>query len=91
MPANRRSARRRPEPLSGRAGKDAAMVKMRELANRGGFTNWGHVLTAYEALHGCAVALRLWAGASDIAEIDMICERWRRSNSSNKRRQKKPA
>lgn len=55
------------------------MAEMRALANRGGFSGWSHVIEAYEGIHGSAGVLRIWAGASDIFEIDWICERWHRS------------
>ena len=56
------------------------MIKMRELAEQGGFSNWAHALQAFEALHHDETRiLRIWAGASDVAAIDMIRETWRRA------------
>ena len=48
------------------------MIKMRELAQRGSFSSWAHVLTAHEAQNGACFLLRLWAGAAVRAAADMI-------------------
>lgn len=80
------SDRARAQPrLTGRAAKDAAMVKMRELAERGGYTNWGHVLTACETLHPEDTSLRIWASAHDRDAIDLICVRRSRTQERSRR------
>lgn len=71
--------------LSGRERKDQAMKVMRELAGRGGFTGWSHVLALYEQQNPDDASLRIWAGASDKNEIDMICLRWSKAQPKRRR------
>jgi len=74
-----------PAPLSGRQRKDLAMIVAREIAIIGGYTGWRHVLETYESRHPEDACLRIWAGASDRFEIDMICEKWRRAQPKRRR------
>lgn len=66
--------------LTGRQRKDLVMVKAREMAARGGYTGFTHLVAAM-AMHDedAADTLRIWAGGNDITSIDMLCEKWRRA------------
>jgi hypothetical protein len=66
--------------LTGRQRKDLAMLKAREMAARGGYTGFTHVVEAMAREDDeAADTLRIWAGGNDISSIDMICEKWRRT------------
>ena len=66
--------------LTGRQRKDLAMVKARELAERGGYSSFNHVVqTIASRDEDAAVTLRLWAAASDRDAIDTICAKWLRA------------
>ena len=75
----------KPAPLTGRARKEALMVKARELAASGGCTSWSHLLEVMARDGEDAAMLRLWASAHDKDEIDLICAR--RQTQAPKRRQ----
>ncbi len=66
--------------LTGRQRKDLAMVTAREMAARGGYISFKHVVEALAMKdEDAADTLRIWAGGNDITSIDMICEKWRRA------------
>jgi len=65
----------RPKAVMGRARKDELMIKARELAASGACTSWGHLLDVMASQGEDVGVLRLWAGARDKDEIDLICAR----------------
>lgn len=66
--------------LTGRQRKDLAMVTAREMAAKGGYTGFTHIVEAMAHKdEDAADTLRIWAGGNDISSIDMICAKWLRA------------
>lgn len=63
--------------VKGRAGKEALMPLVRELASSGACINWNQVLEAVELQGTDTAVLRIWGTASDKCEIDRMCMRAR--------------
>jgi hypothetical protein len=65
--------------VSGRAGKDALMPRVRELASGGGYAGWAEILHALELEDIDVSPLRIWGSTKDKSEIDRMCGRGRGS------------
>ena len=63
--------------VSGRAGKDLLMPRVREVAAAGRCDGWADVLHALELVDVDVSPLRVWGTARDKAEIDRMCARAR--------------
>ncbi len=65
--------------VSGRAGKDVLMPRVRELAGSGRYAGWAEVLHALELEDVDVSPLRIWGTTKDKGEIDRMCGRGRGS------------
>lgn len=63
--------------VSGRAGKEALMPRMREVAGQGQCDGWVQALEALEREGADVSSLRIWGTAKDKSEIDRMCTRSR--------------
>lgn len=63
--------------VSGRAGKDLLMSRVREIATAGQCDGWTEVLHTLELEDVDVSPLRVWGTTRDKAEIDRICARAR--------------
>lgn len=63
--------------VGGRAGKDALMVRAREVASSGSCAGWLQMLSVMEHDGHDTALLRIWATEKDKSEIDRLCARAR--------------
>jgi hypothetical protein len=71
--------------VSGRAGKEVLMPRVRELAAGGRFAGWTEVLHALELEDVDVSPLRIWGTTKDKSEIDRMCGRGRGSRLTSRR------
>jgi hypothetical protein len=77
--AERQTQRLAEKFVSGRAGKDVLMPRVRELAGSGQYAGWAEVLHALELEDVDVSPLRIWGTTKDKAEIERMCGRGRGS------------
>jgi len=83
--AARQTQRLAQRVVSGRAGKDVLMPRVRELAASGQYAGWAEVLHALELEDIDVSPLRIWGTTKDKSEIDRMCGRGRGPRLASRR------